>query len=80
MQKIYSLTDLYSYSFLYLVQGYAENLRLIDNDSSLVKMTLLMTKIIVSSFVYSTYRISTTEKGILIEIINFNNAIRKTDF
>lgn len=49
VQKIYSLTDLYSYSFLYLVQGYAENLRLIDNDSSLVKMTLLMTKIIVSS-------------------------------
>lgn len=49
VQKIYSLTDLYSYSFLYLVQGYAENLRLIDNDSLLVKMTLLMAKIIVSS-------------------------------
>lgn len=36
VQKIYSLTDLFSYSFLYLVQGYAENLRLTDNDSLLV--------------------------------------------
>lgn len=49
VQKIYSLTDLFSYSFLYLVQVYAEHLGLIDNDSSLVKITLSMTKIIVSS-------------------------------
>ena len=49
MQEIYSLTDLFSYSSLYLVQGYAENLRLIDSDSLWVKITFLMTKIIVSS-------------------------------
>lgn len=43
VQKIYSLTDLF-YLFFYLVQGYADNRRLIDNDRSLVKKTLWMTK------------------------------------